>query len=71
MLESARTRNYDHSQIPCDKIGGRKYEERSVLEVSLWSRWRFYSTKMAGVWLGVHAICLSEALEIVRPILLP
>ncbi len=66
--------NYDHRLIPCDKTGGRCYEDMELLGTK-WSRHvklgGSCSTKHAGVLLGVDAIFLSEALDTVRSILLP
>ena len=74
MPKPVRICNYDHPLIPCDWTGGRCYEDMELLGTK-WSRHvklgGSYSTKHAGVLLGVDAIFLSEALDTVGSILLP
>ena len=72
--EPVRICNYEHPLVPCDEIGGRCYEDMELLGTK-WSRHLnsggSYSSKHAGLLLGLDAIFLSEALDTVRSIILP
>ena len=74
MSKTVRICNYDHPLIQATKQADGAMKIWSFLEqneVVTYKIWGIYSTKHAGLLLGVDAIYLSKALDTVRLILVP